>query len=230
MIKAVIFDLDDTLVSEFEFVKSGFKVVSKYISQIVNADEESVFKELISLHITDTKNVFNRFLDKYDKYSKMQIDDVVNLYRNHKPSIFYYDDVLETLNKLKNTNYKLGIITDGFKNTQKNKIEALSLDEIVDEIIVTDQFGRDFTKPSLLPYELISNRLNVAYDEMIYVGDNPKKDFYIGSITKITTVKINRNGYYSKENYYKDIKENYSIDNLKEIYKVIEIVSSKSEI
>jgi putative hydrolase of the HAD superfamily len=230
MIKAVIFDLDDTLVSEFEFVKSGFRVVSKYISQITNADVESVFQELISLHIMDTKNVFNRFLDKYDKYSKMQIDDVVNLYRNHKPNLFFYNDVLDTLNKLKNTNYKLGIITDGFQTTQKNKIEALSLEEIVDEVIITDQFGRDFTKPSILPFELISNRLNIAYDEMIYVGDNPKKDFYVGSVTKITTVKIDRGGYYSKENYYRDIKENYSIDDLMEIFRVIEITNTKSEI
>jgi putative hydrolase of the HAD superfamily len=230
MIKAVIFDLDDTLVSEFEFVKSGFRVVSKYISQITNADVESVFQELISLHIMDTKNVFNRFLDKYDKYSKMQIDDVVNLYRNHKPKLFYYNDVIDTLRKLKKNNYKLGIITDGYQTTQKNKIEALFLNEIVDDIIITDQFGKEFTKPSVLPFELISKRLKVTFDEMIYVGDNPKKDFYVGSVTKITTVKIDRGGYYSKENYYRDIKENYSIDNLMEIFKVIEITNTKSEI
>lgn len=227
MIKAVIFDLDDTLVSEFAFVKSGFSSVSKYISKILKLNTNIIYHDLIVLHQVDTKNVFNRIIDKYQASSKIQINELVELYRNHKPKISFYDDVSEALIKLKKFNYKLGIITDGYQVTQKNKIAALALEKIIDEIIITDQYGKEFTKPSLLPFELISNRLKVTFDEMIYIGDNPKKDFYISSISKITTVKINRDGYYSKENYYKDIKEQYSIYNMEEIFRVIESNNSK---
>ena len=44
MIKAVVFDLDDTLISEREYIRSGFRVVSKYFSNRYDLDESEVYK------------------------------------------------------------------------------------------------------------------------------------------------------------------------------------------
>ena len=65
MIKAVVFDLDDTLISEKEYIKSGFKEISKIIEEKYKLDIDNIYKELIELSSNSTKNVFNRFLDNH---------------------------------------------------------------------------------------------------------------------------------------------------------------------
>ena len=62
MIKAVIFDLDDTLISESEYIKSGFESVSKEISNKYNLDYKDVVKKTNDLFSHSSKNVFNRVL------------------------------------------------------------------------------------------------------------------------------------------------------------------------
>ena len=45
MIKAVVFDLDDTLISEQDYIVSGFKHISEYLSQIYGVDTSFVYKK-----------------------------------------------------------------------------------------------------------------------------------------------------------------------------------------
>ena len=77
MIKAVVFDLDDTLISEKEYVLSGFRTVSKTISFRYNLDFEKVYEKMIVLFNESSQKVFNRILKNFDiEYSK---EDIVNL-------------------------------------------------------------------------------------------------------------------------------------------------------
>ena len=65
-------------------------------------------------------------------------------------------------------------------------------------------------------FELTKERFRVNFDEMIYVGDNPEKDFYISKTYPIKTVRILRDGVHSDKNYFKDIKANATVENLKD--------------
>lgn len=226
MIKAIIFDLDDTLISEKEFVGSGFLAVSKYVSSKTRTyTTEYLLETLQVLHKISSDKVFNRMNEKLGLGADISVKELVDVYRNHKPRISLYEDVLPVIKKLKEQNYKLGIITDGYLETQKNKIDSLNIREIFDEIIITDELGRDFWKPSPVPYELMSKRLNIDYSEMMYIGDNPKKDFYISSIYPVITLRINRLGYYNNIEYYKGIKENFEIDSLSQIFNILNKVN-----
>lgn len=40
LIKAIVFDLDDTLISEHEYIKSGYKHISQTLSKKINIDEK----------------------------------------------------------------------------------------------------------------------------------------------------------------------------------------------
>ena len=126
MIKAIVFDLDDTLISERDYIKSGFKYVSKIISDRYKLDNNEVYEVMRELFKESSKNVFNRVLDNFNiKYKKEEVLYLVKEYREHKPNIEFYKDVIPTINKLRNNGYKLGIITDGYKETQNKKIDVL---------------------------------------------------------------------------------------------------------
>ena len=137
MIKGVIFDLDDTLISEKEYIKSGFKVVCNVISEKYNLNFDKVYQKIFELFDEDSDYVFNRLLDCFNiEYDKDYILELLKIYRGHSPDISLYSDAEEILNYLVGENYKLGIITDGYKITQNRKLESLDIDNYFDCIII----------------------------------------------------------------------------------------------
>lgn len=218
MVKAVVFDLDDTLISEKEYIKSGYRHIAAIVENRFGIEKNQVFDDLMSIFEVSTHNVFNRFYDKYQiEYSNEIILDLVKNYREHFPDIHFYDDVLPCTMELKRLGIKIGIITDGYTIAQHQKLNAVQADKYFDEIIVTDELGRDYWKPHPKAFELIKQRFQVDFNEMIYVGDNPEKDFYIQKIYPIKTVRILRDGVHKDKKYLDEIKEDTTIYYLKEI-------------
>lgn len=88
MIKSVIFDLDDTLISEKRYIESGYKHISKLLSKKLQKDEQELYQILITLFNEDTKNVFNRMFDMIGViYNQNDVLELVEAYRNHVPTI-----------------------------------------------------------------------------------------------------------------------------------------------
>lgn len=223
--KAVLFDLDDTLISEKEYIKSGYKHISKILGRKLDKDEKELYELLLKLLGESSQNVFNRLLEKFEfNYTRNDILYFVEEYRNHLPKIVFFDDVLPFLDILKNKEIKTGIITDGYLNAQQQKIKAVGASNYFDNIIVTDELGREFWKPHPKPFEIMKHVLDVEYDEMVYIGDNPKKDFYISSIYPIKTIRVKReNGVYATSEYFQGVKEDITISSLKEINDVLNL-------
>lgn len=171
-LKAVIFDLDDTLYSEKEYVRSGYGKVAEVLPQVENAAEKlwKLFEE--------KKPAIDELL-KQEKIDSEEVKQAcLHAYRYHIPVIHLYEGVVEMLKEFRAKGLKLGIITDGRPEGQRAKLQVLGLEELVDEIIVTDEFGgAEFRKPNPKAFEAMKKRLGVEYAEMCYVGDNTKKDF-----------------------------------------------------
>ena len=207
MIKAVIFDLDDTLIPEIEYVKSGFRAIADYYN------DKSLYNKLYDLFETDRQNVYQRA-----GFSEEKCKKCIEIYRSHMPDISLDDETYALLSELKNKGFLMGIITDGRPEGQWNKIKALGLDKIMDYIIVTDEvLGIDFRKPSVKAFELMREKLSIGFDEMMYVGDNPAKDFYVGSIYPITTIQIVNDNLYKDNEFYKNVFPVHKIKSLKEL-------------
>ena len=165
-VKGVIFDLDDTLYSEKEYVKSGYRAVSEYLG--------GGYEERIWSYFEAGKPAIDELLKELGRENEK--DAVLNVYRSNKPDIHLYDGVAEMIERLKNRCIKVGIITDGRPEGQKNKLETLGLD--VDEVIITDELGGiQFRKPCDIAFRIMITRWRLNPADVIYVGDNAAKDF-----------------------------------------------------
>lgn len=192
LVKGVIFDLDDTLYSEKEYIRSGFKAVSDYLG---GGYEEKLwgFFEAGIPAVDEIAKELGRENDK---------EKILNIYRNHKPNIRLYSGALEMIEELKANGIRVGIITDGRPEGQKNKIHALGLDKIVDDIIITDELGGiQFRKPCDIAFRMMQVRWRLYMNEIVYIGDNIHKDFIAPSQLGIKSVLLkNKDGlYYSDE-------------------------------
>lgn len=171
-LKAVVFDLDDTLYGEKEYVRSGYKKIAELFPMIAD----------VELRLWKLFEAGKAAIDEFMKEESIQSDEIrqdcINAYRYQIPDIHLYEGVQIMLNEFKTKGFKIGIITDGRPEGQRAKIKALELEPMVDYIIVTDEFGGpEFRKPNPIAFETMRNKLDIEYAEMCYVGDNISKDF-----------------------------------------------------
>lgn len=191
--RAVLMDLDDTLYDEHGYVISGFREVSRYLAVRLKLDKNSVEQELVEIFNRNGRgNVFDVFVDRRNIADKQLVHMMVYLYRSHDPDIKLDSDVLGCLRSLRRSGYRLGIVTDGAASIQQRKIKALNLKHEVDAIIFTDELGRENWKPSVVPFRIILDLLNVCPGDAIYIGDNPHRDFKAPNELGMLSVHIDK--------------------------------------
>lgn len=194
-LSAVVFDLDDTLYSEKEYVRSGYKAIAKIIPQVVDVEEKlwDAFEE--------KKPAIDTVLIDEGIYSDELKERCLSVYRIHEPDIHLYSGVADMLKEIRKKGLGIGIITDGRPEGQKAKIAALDLESMVDAIIITDELGGpEYRKPCGKAFHLMRDRIgNGGYRVMCYVGDNIKKDFIASEALGMRSIWFrNKDGLYSE--------------------------------
>lgn len=191
-IRAVIFDLDDTLYSERAYVMSGFDAVA---SAFAGELGDPLTGAATMRRLFDTEHrprVFDALLEARNLPSDRRlIERMIETYRAHAPSIGLYDDAAAALAQLQDR-YDLGLITDGPSASQWAKIDALHLRSHFREIIVTGDWGSKFSKPHPRSFESMADRLHVSPGACVYIADNPTKDFIAPNTLGWMTIRITR--------------------------------------
>lgn len=210
--KVVVFDLDDTLYKEIDFVESAFREIAEFVHS----------KETLPLMMEwfrNGKNVFEELNDKLELSVPIQV--YLDIYRNHIPDIKLQEDVKFTLSSLYERGAKLGIITDGRRVTQWNKINALGLLSYINpsNIVVSEEFG--FSKPCEKNYKVFMDRYPCS--SYYYVGDNLKKDFIAPCALGWQSILLLDDGRNIHEQRLSDIGEIpvSKIENIKELLTII---------
>ncbi|KUO74792.1 MAG: hypothetical protein APF77_11055 [Clostridia bacterium BRH_c25] len=187
---ALVFDLDDTLYKEADFVHGAFGEVAEYLGTKYCIGRDELYRTMLRLLASMGRGrIFNDICDIYS--IDEDVNNLIEIYRNAAPKISLYEDAEHFL-KCCSGKYKLGLITDGIYYVQRNKIRLLGIEEYFDAIVVTDDHGKDFWKPSTKPYLKMAEELGVSLDSMIYIGDNPQKDFYGARQLGIRTIRVIR--------------------------------------
>lgn len=186
----LIFDLDDTLYDESTFVMSGLRAVAELTAQTLGWDSEESFNQMNALIKSNGRGrVFDDWLISREQFSKKLVKQCVHVYRHHEPSIDVAWETRELLKDLRES-YPLYIVTDGHKVVQKMKIDALKIAPFFKRVFITHRFGIHNAKPSLHCFNIIRCAESVEWDELVYIGDNPAKDFVSLNQAGAKTIRV----------------------------------------
>lgn len=215
--KAVVFDLDDTLYNEEDYVYSAFAEIACDLEGRYNLSD--VLNRMKSYYI-DGIDVFKSINDYYG--INIPIASYLEMYRNHFPSIDLSVQIEAVLVLLKERGVKLGLITDGRSITQRNKIKALGLNAYfpADCIVISEEFGSE--KPDLRNYLFFQEKFGVG--DFFYIGDNPQKDFYSPNFlhwTSICLINSGRNVHAQNFDIAADYLPQKTIKTIEELVNVI---------
>ena len=197
-LRAIVFDLDDTLYPERAYVLSGFEAVATWAEEYLGIPVAQGFAELRRLFDDGVRgDTFNRWLESHGVNPDDWLPQMVQVYREHDPHIEPYPEVPKLLQRLR-PRYRLGLVTDGYAEVQKRKLTALGLTSCFDALVFSDESGREAWKPSSRSFEIVLERLGVPGPEVVYVADNPAKDFLGARQVGMWTVRVRRpDGLYS---------------------------------
>ena len=189
-LRAIVFDLDDTLYPERAYVLSGFRAVAAWAGEHLGIPADQGFTELHRLFDDGVRGAtFNRWLEGHGFQPDDWVPQMVQVYREHDPQIDPYPEVLGLLQRLR-LHYRLGLVSDGYAEVQKRKLAALGLTSCFDALVFSDEWGREAWKPNVRPFEIVLERLGVMGPEAVYVADNPIKDFFGARRAGMWTVRV----------------------------------------
>jgi putative hydrolase of the HAD superfamily len=221
VIRAVIFDLDDTLYPERSFAMSGFAAVAEAFAQTLATPADELRRLMCGLFDTPHRGrVFNEVIQQIVSRAAVRLNAeelvaaMMAAYYTHRPTIELFGDADRALARLAGK-VRLGIISDGLLTMQNAKIDALGIRGRVDQIIITDEWGREFWKPHVRAFEEMAGRLGFPHAECMYVADNVTKDFVAPRKLGWRTVMVRRaGGVYGQRTAPQDGAAERTIDDL----------------
>jgi putative hydrolase of the HAD superfamily len=192
----VVFDLDDTLFPEEDYVLSGFRAVDAWLAKELQitgfrAQAEVFFRS------GARGNIFDLALSHIGvEADKTLIDTLVQVYREHQPELRLFPDAEWAVHHFAKQGL-IALISDGYLIAQQNKFAALGIAPLFHTVVFSDALARAFWKPSPAPYEQVMAAIPRPAKDFVYVADNPRKDFLAPNRLGWKTMQILRpNGVY----------------------------------
>jgi putative hydrolase of the HAD superfamily len=187
----VVFDLDDTLFLERDYVRSGFEAVGRHVRKVYGTDG---FAACAWGHFLDggRGNSFNVACQATGiEPTPDRISEMVRVYRNHDPDIELLPDARAAIGLVRQV-ARIAVITDGPFESQAAKARVLGVHSYADPVIYTAELGDGYGKPHTASFELVSAQFALPPELLIYVADNPAKDFVAPRALGWRTVRVRR--------------------------------------
>ncbi|MFW9923684.1 MAG: TIGR02253 family HAD-type hydrolase [Candidatus Thorarchaeota archaeon] len=219
--EAVFFDLDDTLYNSTLMSNTARRnAIRAIIEAGLDVDEDLAFNllmEIVKEYGSNYDEHFNRLIEKlgYQIHPKLIAAAVVAYHRTKISLLRPFPDVILTLLTLRKE-MKIGIITDGRKVKQWEKLIYLGVEHFFDAVIINEK--KEHHKPSLEGFQKALDVLELK---------NPEKVIYVGNKTDTDILGANNFGFVS---VLYCPKKNFSLENLPEIQKPNHIIHRISEI
>lgn len=196
MIKALIFDLDGTLIDRQTAFIEGMNeilhtyfydetLIKKMIEDIVEWDHRGAIERIV---------VFSKLQEKYgfDNVAPTQLDQD---WKSKSGKVTYiYKDVRSTLEILKKK-YKIGILSNGNALSQRRKMDSINIYDLIDYSLISSEYG--VSKPDKAIFEYTCTQMGFKPEECAYIGDSYRIDIDGSLNANMMPIFVNR----TKENH-----------------------------
>ncbi|PAD27333.1 L-2-haloalkanoic acid dehalogenase [Niallia circulans] len=217
MIKAIIFDLDGTLLngdaSIEMFVDCQYDRLNIELSHIPKDTYIKRFIELDQRGYVWKDKVYQQLAAEFEVKEitwEELLQDYLSQFKNH---CMPFPNLKKMLEGLKSQNLLLGMITNGFGQFQMDNLKSLQIEKYFDVILVSEWEG--IKKPDPRIFNKALNILNVQANEAIFVGDHPENDV-------LAAKKVGMKGIWKKDLLWRNAEADFIVDDLGELPFIIE--------
>lgn len=191
--KCVVFDLDDTLFLERDYVYSGFCAVGSWAEAELGISglAESAWS---AFERGVRGSTFQEALTERGIEPRAElVAQLVTVYRSHAPRIKMLEDACVCIEALQPRTL-LAVVTDGPKESQHAKAVAMATHQWANPVVLTADLGSGASKPSPKAFIEVQVATGASGDDCVYVADNPLKDFTGPRSCGWRTVRVRRSG------------------------------------
>ncbi|MBT3879883.1 MAG: HAD family hydrolase [Candidatus Scalindua sp.] len=197
-VKAIIFDLDDTLYDcSGTLVLKSKKLAAKIISKAIKCSEAEALKLQLELEarLGPKADISQEIADLYNLSEEFckEIANTINTLEVDGAMLF--SDAMDSINELKRIGYKLFLVTFGNREMQEKKIKTLGLERSFDEIVITENpRGKEKC------FKAILTKYDLEPEQVLCVGDKIKDEIEVGKRLGMSTALMKHGRHY---NFYK---------------------------
>ncbi|PJO45544.1 HAD family hydrolase [Lysinibacillus xylanilyticus] len=218
MIRAVIFDLDGTLLdresSVLSFIEQQYERLKPNLSHILKENYVQRFIELDNHGYVWKDKVYQQLIQEFS--IKLSQEAMLEDYLQEiKQSCIPFINLHSMLHNLKKQGLKLGMITNGYGQFQLDNIRALAIEDVFDVILISEWEG--IKKPDAKIFDRALSKLEVSANESIYVGDHPFNDVEAASKVGMMTI-------WKRNDTWQSVEADYIIENLIEILDILTVL------
>lgn len=216
IIKAVVFDLDGTLLNREAsvkiFIDKQYERLNKWLNHIPKNKYITRFIELDNRGYVWKDKVYQQLVDEFD-ITDLTWDELLQDYISQfKDSCVPFPNLISTLEELKNNNIVLGMITNGKGQFQMDNIKALGIEKYFKTILISEWEGNQ--KPEPLIFQIALDKLEVLPSECIFVGDHPEKDVKAAQ-------NVGMKGVWKRDDQWDNVKADFIVEDLQEILLIL---------
>jgi pyrophosphatase PpaX len=178
--KAVVFDLDGTLVDSVDLIALSFQHAIREVLGREASREEAM------------QHVGTPLREQMERISPEHADELVAVYREfnhreHDRMLKLYDGILDLLNELTKAGVKLGLVTSKSRPTTQMAFDLTGIEPYFDATVCCDEAPGN--KPSAEPILYCLAGLDEGPESAAYVGDSPS-DIQAAHAAKVTAVAV----------------------------------------
>lgn len=185
--KFIYFDLDDTLLNHKKAEQNGLRDVYNHFDELKSVSIE----ELLTTYHTINKGLWEAYgrgeIDRKilhrrrfeETFSELNINKdlyedagavYMNYYRNHWEWLANAKEVFDKIVAV----YPVGIITNGFAETQRMKIAQFEFEKVARHIVISEDIG--VMKPHPKIFDYATDLVGYNREDILYVGDSLSSD------------------------------------------------------
>ncbi len=225
-IRCVVFDIDDTLYdASFQMSTARLNAIKAMIEAGLPTNIEVAYRVLEEI-VKEFGRHYNRHYDKLLERLGLEWDPRViaaGVIAYRETSSAYlkpYPDTVSVLLKLRESGYKLGIVSEGRAVKQWQKLIQLGIQHLFHSVVISEQIKEKAITPEM--FKLLLKDLGVPAEKSVFVGNQLDTDILCANKVGVVSVRMRKGKRRVEEPKSPDMTPKYEINKLSEIFGVLQ--------